>query len=128
MRLDTTLNKKNAAVTSSIDAVSVARHGGLNSDRLHSLWREAIVNMGKAPQWAVEYVRGYQDCLSKALYHAELIYGGFIDGVFYSVHRSRADYYEKHNMSAKDWHDAAVGSRGHYWAHSLKPYFIGDGK
>lgn len=135
MNLSTTLNKKNRAVSRSIDALFAARSFGSLSKDLHERLREAIADMGKAPEWAREYVRGYQDCLTKALYHTVLIFGGYVDGVFYSVEKDRPDYYEKNGMGPKDWHDRAT-AKGHYWQETItktgyqtrgiKPFFISD--
>jgi len=135
MRLDTTLNKKTRAVTRSIDAISAARSFGSLSKDLHDTLRVCVADMGSAPQWAREYVRGYQDCLTKALYQTDLVYGGYIDGAFFSVHRSRADYYEKNGYGPKEWNDKS-SRKGHYWTEhltatgyklrGLKPFFIGE--
>jgi hypothetical protein len=57
-----------------------------------------------------------------ALYRADLVFGGIVNGRFMSTHRYRLDYYEKAGIGAKDWHDSAK-RKGHYWADSLKPYF-----
>lgn len=135
MRLDTALNKKNDAVRYSVDAYSAARSFGSLSKDLNERLREIIANMGKAPEWAREYVRGYQDCLGKDLYHTVLIFGGYVEGVFYTVEKDRADYYEKNGMGPKDWNDRAT-AKGHYWEENItatgyqirgiKPFFISD--
>lgn len=127
MRIATTLNKKTDAVRGSIDAISAARSFGSLSRDLHDRLRAVVANMGTAPQWAREYIRGYQDCLTGSLYLTDLVHGGYIDGVFCSTHRSRADYYERRDIGAKVWNDTAT-EKGHYWEETktrgLKPFFI----
>lgn len=135
MKLSTTLNKKSDAVRGSVDAVSAARSFGSLSKDLHESLRAVIANMGKCPEWARAYVRGFQDCLTGSLYQTDLIHGGYIDGVFYSTHKKRADYYETLGIGAKVWNDTAT-DKGHYWQEyvtgngvtirGLKPFFISD--
>ena len=133
MKLSTTLNKKNRAVMGSVDALSAARSFGSLSKDLHDRLREVIADMGKAPEWAREYVRGYQDCLTRTLYLTDLISGGYVDGVFSSTLKDRPDYYEKNGMGPKDWNDRAT-DKGHYWQENItktgyqtrgiKPFFV----
>lgn len=127
MKLSTAMNKRTRAVTSSNDAISVAAIGGLTSKVLHAMLRETLTNMGQAPQWAIAYVRGFQDCLTKALYRTDLVHGGYVDGVFMSTHRSRPDYYETCGIGPKEWNDTAK-DKGHYWGETrtrgIKPFFV----
>ena len=118
MKLSTAINKKNDAVRYSVDAVSAAQSFGQLSKDLHEKLRAIVIAMGKAPEWARSYVRGYQDCLT--------------NGKFVSTFKQRADYYEKLGMGAKAWNDAAT-DKGIYWqeyvAHGveirgIRPYFV----
>ena len=120
MKLSTTVNKKDSAVRNSVDVVSAATFYGQTSKDLHEKLRTLVVAMGKAPEWAKEYVRGYQDCLVKALHLTVLIHGGYIDGKFVSTFKQRADYYEKLGFGAKEFNDRAT-NKGIYW----EEYFSG---
>jgi hypothetical protein len=78
------------------------------------------------PAWVGAYVDGFSAALMESLYRDALVYGGIVDGQFYSVHRDRADYYEKHGIDPRDYaDDGRVTARGHYWSSSLRPFFTG---
>jgi len=85
------------------------------------------------PTWVKGYADGYFARCIDELYRHELVYGGFIGERFYSTHRTRADYYEKHGIAPSQWAEGAdVRLVGHYWISSVdhgtpRPfYLVGD--
>lgn len=122
-----------------VDSIySIARLGGETSDWINSAMREARNAMpAKTPQWVFSFIDGYREALQKELYRDWLVFGGFMDGVFYSTHRNRADYYGKHGIDPCEYADnGRVLNRGHYWSdrvqyhggiftrETVKPYFV----
>jgi hypothetical protein len=79
------------------------------------------LRVNQCPQAIRAYLTGIWDQLQLDAYRDQLVYGGFVDGAFYSTHSNRDDYYGKHGMSAKDWHDKSGDmTRGHYWINTHK--------
>lgn len=82
--------------------------------------------IGNYPAWVRAYADGYWRALVDHAYRADLVYGGFVGDVFYSTHRDREDYYEKHGIEPREYaDDGKVRQRGHYWKECLKPFYVG---
>lgn len=123
-----------------VDSIySIARLGGETSEYINQAMSEARKAMpAKTPQWVYSFIDGYRAALQAELYRDWLVYGGYVDGVFYSTYRKRDDYYGKHGIEPSAYADnGLVSSRGHYWSdrvqyhggifsrEAVKPYFIG---
>jgi hypothetical protein len=135
MKLDRAIKIQSDLLLKLKDYYSAARHyQPLSSEmnaKVGSIFRSAPKG---TPGHVLSYLRGYRDALNNALYHdgygGWLVYGGFVDGVFYSTHRDRDDYYEKHGIASADYaDDGRVTARGHYWwKHGIKPYFTDEAR
>lgn len=83
----------------------------------------------KAPHWVRAHVDGYAQRLKDELYERHLVYGGYVNGTFYSTHSDRDDYYDRHGVSPVEF-SKKCSSGGHYWKEPLNgkmmPFFIGD--
>ena len=80
----------------------------------------------KCPAWVRSYLNGVWDTLTAELYRDALVYGAWLNGSFYSTYSKRADYYEKHGISAQVFAETSGATKGHYWINDLsKPFFIG---
>lgn len=129
MRISTALKARDRMVASLRDAYSAARI----YKPTHATLRESISKIydacPNAPAYASEFARGYESALTAELYQRYLVFGGMIDGVFYSTHRDRADYYERHGFAPSVYtDDGLVMARGHYWRDdTTKPFFISAG-
>lgn len=126
MRIETQLIKRGRAVSAVREAYSTARICGTSSADLHAKLQklEAEILAG-CPQVTKSYVQGYSMALRDAMYADHLVYGGFFDGVFYSTHRTRADYYDANGIEPSDWNDKAT-RKGHYWdcgTRGMLPYY-----
>lgn len=112
------------------DAYSSAKSFRSPAVNLHAKLAAILDEMRarNVPQWAIHYVKGYSQALMDSLYRHDLVYGGFRDGVFYSTHRDRPDYYERHGISARDFAtDGTITATGHYWAaDTSRPFFTGQ--
>jgi hypothetical protein len=131
MRIETALKRRDRLVSALRDIYSMAHCFGLASVDLHSRCQDAYKTYcDKAPGWVREYADGYRRALMDAAYRHELVFGGFIEGKFYSTHRDRADYYEKNGIEPSAYaDDGKVTQRGHYWTKSVDagkpaPFFI----
>lgn len=98
------------------DAYSSARHFHSISTKLTEKTIQIETDMGNVPYYVRSYVRGYADAMTDQLYRDALVYGAWVDGTFYSTHRSRADYYETLGMSPRDFGVLPATLRGHFWA------------
>lgn len=126
MKTSTALKRRNLAIDFIRGIFSSARHFGLTSEEMHARIRK-IENeyLAKTPQWCRSYVGGYTACLFQTLYQdGSLIHGAFVNGMFYSTHRTRDDYYSNHGFGAADFAKASKQNHGHYWAHNLQPFFV----
>lgn len=126
MKLDTAIANKNSAIIALADAYSVARMCHLTSEQLNQKVQEIVsLHLIGCPRWAHAEFEGYRRALNDMLYRHSLVFGGYVDGTFYSTHRSRADYYEHNGISPSDYADnGRVKDRGHYWADDpSKPFF-----
>jgi hypothetical protein len=128
MRVETALKRRNAAMLSLRGLYSHAKHFGLTSTEINEQFDSRVLATLKgAPSWTRYYVHGARDQISRELYcDGSLVYGAFIGGVFYSTHSNRPDYYGKNGFGAAEFAQATKDSSGHYWAHNLKPYFVGN--
>lgn len=114
MRIERALKLRDSAKMRLRDLYSAATHFGLPSDDINIGYSAILADLGKAPQWVRSYVDGYRQALTDRLYETALIFGGFIDGEFYSTHSNRPDYYGKHGVDAADW-AARATDIGHYF-------------
>ena len=126
MRIERALAVRNSAAAAYRDLFSTAQHFGLSHanmlDRRATIW-ECMPK--KTPRWVYSYLNGVWDQLQADAYRHALVYGGKVDGAFYSTHRDRPDYYEKNGIAPRDYaDDGRVKERGHYWAHNLKPFYV----
>lgn len=128
MRITTALKARDRMVQSLRDTYSSARiykpTSAVLLDRVIGIYSV----YAKAPAYAREFARGYERALSDELYHRYLVFGGKIEGVLYSTHRDRDDYYEKHGFAPSVYaDDGLVTQRGHYWRDdTTKPFFISE--
>lgn len=87
----------------------------------------AKLRVNDCPAWVNSYLQGVWDTLQAQAYQHDLVYGGYVDGLFYSTHSDREDYYQKHGIEPRDYADnGRVKSRGHYWKDNLNPFFGDD--
>lgn len=121
MRIETSLNKRDEAISRIKNLESTARMFGYSSEEMLEKRKVIYESLAKCPQWAIDYVRGYEAALTDARYMNNLVYGGFIGDIFYTTHSNREDYYGKF-MSPKEWHDNSK-DRGHYWKDAQLPFF-----
>ncbi len=124
MRIETALNKRDSAVRSIRDLYSSAYHSGMTQREMLTRKARIVERLAKCPGWVREFVRGYESALFDRLYEASpmggpaLVFGGWVDGRFYSVHRNRPDYYESNGFSPAEFSDdGRVTRRGHHWGH-----------
>lgn len=126
MRISTALKARDRMVASLRDAYSAARI----YKPTHATLRESIFKIydayPNAPAYACEFARGYESALNAELYRRYLVFGGMIDGVFFSTHSDRPDYYGRHGFAASVYaDDGLVTARGHYWRDdTTKPFFL----
>jgi len=139
MNIDRALRVRDSLKTRVNDLYSCARLSGMTGDAINSAMQTLRADCPKrTPQWVFSYIDGYRDALQSDLYANWLVFGGYIDGVFYSNQRKRDDYYEKHGIEPVDYADnGRVLNRGHYWSDRVqyrggiftrdwvKPYFVG---
>ena len=104
---------------------STAKHFGLRHNEMLDR-RKAIYDRFnvQSPGWVRGHLEGYWQCLMDNAYESDLVFGGIVNGVFYSTHHDRADYYEKHGISPRDFgQEGGAKDTGHYWSATLKPFF-----
>jgi hypothetical protein len=132
MKIETALKRRAALCVTLRDTYAMASDFGLASTDLYARCRTAYATAmaNKAPQWIREYADGYRQALMDAAYRNDLVFGGFVDGKFYSTHRDRADYYAKNGIEPSAYaDDDVVTQRGHYWVKSVdagkpQPFFV----
>lgn len=130
MNLDTLVkNYLPRAIIRLQDDYSSAKCFGLTHDQLLTRLKEGrdAYHFDKWPRWAQSEWKGYQRCLADRLYETSLVYGGMVDGRFYSTHSNRDDYYQKHGIQPSAYADnGKVTARGHYWdiRGTIKPFFM----
>ena len=108
-----------------IGCYSHAAAFGLLSAEMEQNRQEALARLGvyKAPRWVQAYLSGYWRAKIAEAYRCDLVYGAIVDGRFYSTHRDRADYYEKNGIEPAAFAEHNP-TKGHYWAKSLRPFFV----
>ena len=110
---------------SAIDSLfSCARIMGMRADEITSAYIAILADRPNMPRYMREYMQGRFDLHWETLYRESLVFGGFCDGVFYSTHSNRADYYGKHGIEPGDWAqkvDSKVIQVGHYWTTTVEP-------
>jgi hypothetical protein len=111
------IDRRTAFIGRMQSAYSSAKMFQLTSKQLNEKTREIFAAMQAEgmPKHAQEFVRGYAAALTDELYRNDLVYGAVIKGQFYSTHRDRADYYEKHGISARQFAEEEKNNPGHYW-------------
>jgi hypothetical protein len=131
MKLDRAIRLEREGVARMRSIYSMAKMFGypsriMEENRIVSL--RDLCGKTKPPHWLKEYWNGYWRAIIDRAYETDLVYGGYVNGVFMSTHSNRPDYYGKNDrMSAKEWHDRSH-NRGHYWATCInKPFFCGIG-
>ena len=127
MRIAVALRKRDWALSRMKDIYSRATHYGLTSaainEEVAAVWES--LNAVKAPSWIKSYLEGWRAAQTDNLYREHLVFGGKVEGVFYSTHHDRTDYYEKNGIAPCDYaDDGRVKDRGHYWKSNLRPFFI----
>lgn len=129
MRIERALKIRDRALVALKDVFSAGQIYGSTSATLEANRRESLVRHGvnKAPQWVSSYLDGYWRALIDNAYRHDLVYGGIVGDVFYSTHRNRPDYYEKHGIEPSAYADnGMVQARGHYWrGDKERPFFVG---
>ena len=127
MKLDTAIAKKNRAILVLQNAYSAARlYHFTNEELIKRVEEIRSTYLAKCPSWAHAEFEGYRRALNDFLYANHLVFGGYLDGIFYSTHRNRPDYYGYNGIEPSEYADnALVQNRGHYWADdTTKPFFI----
>lgn len=130
MRIETQLKKRNSAISRLNDLISCATYAGMTSEALNAEARKIRETLAKCAEWTRAYFDGYHKCKIDALYRESLMFGGFFNGVFYSTHSNRPDYYETNGIPPHEFADnSKVTGRGHYWktTQTPRPFFIDDG-
>ena len=126
MKIETAINHKNRALSAIESMVYAAKVSSITSAQFNEDAQAVFDTISHCPGWVRDYCQGYLDCERKRI-QRELIGGGFIDGVFYSTHSNRDDYYAKHGIEPRAWAEKYQGGQvkdsGLYWAHSLKLWF-----
>lgn len=138
MRIERALALRNSLKTRIADIYGMAVIAGMTSSEINAASIAARNDLPKAtPSWVRAYGEGYEAALRDRLYDSCLVFGGYVEGRFYSVYRWRADYYEKHGIAPCAFaDDGLVKGRGHYWRESIewrgrrysrdgvKPYYV----
>ena len=129
MKLDTSLNHRKRAIGRITSLVHMAEICGMTSAQFTDDYIEIMGTLHHCPQWVRSYCEGYYDAERDRIRNAKHVYGGYLDGVFYSTNRSRDDYYQKHGIEPLQWAEKGktgeLKNVGHYWVHNMKPWFIG---
>ncbi len=126
MNIETATNHKKRAISAIESMVYAAKVSSITSAQFNEDAQAIFATISHCPRWVRDYCQGYLDCERKRIQRG-LVGGGFIDGVFYSTHSDRADYYAKHGIEPRAWAEKHQGGQvkdsGLYWAHSLKLWF-----
>jgi hypothetical protein len=127
MGTERALRVREEAARGITDLFSQARTCGMTHDAM--LTRRNILyaqcRVYEAPLWVHAYLDGCWNTHQAYAYKHDLVFGGMVDGVFYSTHNDRQDYYERNGISPCDFADnGRVTARGHYWQQNLHPFFV----
>ncbi len=122
--INLSLQKRNAAKHALHSLFSRAEHFGFTHDQM-LIERDKIYDkLKECPRWVHAYLNGVWDTLQDNAYQKDLVYGGKINGKFFSTHKNRDDYYEKHGIEPREFAGGGkVTLCGHYWSRTLKPFF-----
>lgn len=127
MRIDTALNHKRRVMSEIESMVSSAKISGITSSQFNEDSRIILATVSHCPRWVSAYCQGYLECERKRIQRECLVFGGYLNGVFYSTHSGREDYYAKHGIEPLQWAEKGFAGEvkdiGHYWSHNLKPWF-----
>ena len=138
MKIERALKLRDSLKRRISDIYSMAVVCGMTSQEINNAVLTAQSELpAKTPQWVITYCDGLRAALQDSLYADCLVFGGFVDGQFYSTHSNRADYYGKCGIDPVDYSDnGKVTGRGHYWRESIhwrggiytresvKPYYV----
>ena len=126
MRIERALRLRDSVISGLRDCYSAASIYGMKSADMEVKRHEVLGRLPpKTPQWVRQFADGYWRCMIDGAYRHDLVFGGIVDGQFYSTHSDRDDYYEKHGIEPCEYaDDGKVTSRGHYWKRNLKPFFV----
>ena len=126
MKIETALNHKIRVLSAIESMVYAAKVSSITSAQFNEDAQAVFDTISHCPRWVRDYCQGYLDCERNRI-QRDLIGGGFIDGVFYSTHSNRDDYYAKHGIEPRAWAEKYQGGQvkdsGLYWAQSLKLWF-----
>lgn len=121
----TTLKNKRACALSAIESLfTCAEIMGMPADEIISAHVSIMADYKDIPRWAKEYLQGVFDTRWKDLYRFKLVFGGYYNGVFYSTHSNRSDYYVKHGIEPIQWAESTHNSMvkvAHYWTTTATP-------
>lgn len=112
------------------ECYSTAKHFGFTSREMELRKGEVLLRYGiaKGPRWLKSHLSGYWKAILDTNRHADLVYGMFIEGRFYSTHRNRPDYYGNHGIEPRAFADSDHSTAGHYWTDLVqgerKPFFV----
>ena len=126
MKIETALNHKNRVLSAIESMVYAAKLSSVTSEQFNQDSQDIFATISHCPRWVRDYCQGFLDCERKRIQRG-LISGGFIEGIFYSTHRDREDYYAKHGIEPREWAEKYQGGQvedsGLYWAHNTKLWF-----
>jgi hypothetical protein len=98
---------------------------GMLSSEISERRNKAVATLPEnAPGWIMDYISGWEACM-RSFIDREVVFCYTVNGVLFSTHRDRDDYYEKCGFSPRGIYELATHS-GHYWdiKGKLKPYFV----
>lgn len=138
MRIETSLKARNRMKTSVADLYNSARLFGMSAEDIQTGVMAITGDKPTGtPAWVTSFISGYCEALNDDLYRNHLIFGGWVNGNFYSVHSNRPDYYGRNGIEPSQWAvDGFARCLGHYWDKTtphrggtydrggFKPYFI----
>lgn len=125
MRIERALRLRDSVISGLRDAYSAASIYGSTSKVMEESRHKVLDRLpARTPSWVRQYADGYWRCMIDNAYRYDLVFGGMVDGQFYSTHSDRDDYYEKHGIEPREYSDdGKVTLRGHYWKRNLRPFF-----
>ena len=127
MKLETSINRQHEVAQAVREIFEMAKIVGLTSDEINlRLNKVKSERLKGAPRWVWSHVAGIEDQIRLDLYSSFLIFGAYVNGVFYSTQRGRSDYYEKHGISPRVFSEQKSTS-GHYWSlpsGKIKPFHV----
>ena len=131
MRISTAMNHKARYISAMSSLYGCAAISGMTSGEIVGASLVLRKEFSHCPGWVHSFVGGYEKALRDDMYRHQLMFGGYYEGVFYSTHSNRPDYYAKHGIEPIQWAEGEGGSLvglGHYWKTTAKPevYFTGS--